>query len=119
MIEEAEKFKDDDERMRKQVEAKNKLESYCYYVKQSVIDDAKMGESLGDNKEEMSNRIEETLQWLEETHETEEIEAKQKELESYLSPLIQQAYQSNMPQEASVPETSQEAQPQPKVEEVD
>jgi L1 cell adhesion molecule like protein len=118
MVEEAEKFKQEDEKLRQQVEAKNKLESYCYQVKQTVIDEPKMKDALGDKREMMAQRVEEVLQWLEEPHETEELESRLKELESEFMPLIQQAYQSNIP---SQPETQTEgqAQPQPKVDEVD
>jgi L1 cell adhesion molecule like protein len=116
MVEEAEKFKQEDEKLRQQVEAKNKLESYCYQVKQTVIDEPKMKDALGDKREMMSKKVEDTLHWLEETHETEELEARLKELESEFMPLIQQAYQSNMPTQ---PEAEGQAQPQPKVDEVD
>ena len=39
LIKDAEKYKDADEKIRKRVEAKNALESYCVSVKHSLSDD--------------------------------------------------------------------------------
>ena len=103
MVEEAEKFKADDEKVRLRVEAKNKLENYCYKVKSTVLGEEKMKTALGSDVETVEKTIEETLRWLEEnTNVTvEEFEAKQKSVESTLMPLIQKAYQANVPTGAS------------------
>ena len=37
MVEEAEKFKEDDEKAMAKIESKNKLENYCYSKKHNVI----------------------------------------------------------------------------------
>jgi len=116
MIAEAEKFKQDDEKVRERVEAKNKLEGYCYQVKQTVLENEKMAESLGEKKEELSKKLDDTLMWLEKEHEKEEIEAKQKELESEFMPILQQAYQSSMPTDT---EQMPQASSEPVVDEVD
>merc|ERR1712121_608240 len=39
MVNEAEKFKDEDEKMKERIQSKNGLESYAYNMKQSVEDD--------------------------------------------------------------------------------
>jgi len=101
MIAEAEEFKKDDEQVREKVEAKNKLEGYCYQVKQTVLDNEKMSESLGDKKEALSKKLDETLVWLEEEHEKDEYEAKQKELEGEFMPALQSAMASSMPGDSS------------------
>lgn len=125
MIAEAEKFKEDDEKIREKVETKNKLEGYCYQVKQTVLDNEKMAESLGDKKDELSKKLDETLSWLEEDHTKEELEDKQKELEGEFMPILQQAYQGTMPtQGADAMPTANEdangsAKSEPVVEEVD
>ena len=100
MVKEAEQFKDDDDIIRQRVEAKNKLEHYCYNVKATVIDDQKMKASLGSDVATVESTIETTLKWIEEnTNESASVfEAKQKEVEGILMPLISKAYQSNMPQ---------------------
>ena len=111
MVEEAEKFKVDDEQIRKKVEVKNQLESYCYQMKSTVIDEEKMSSALGDKKEELSKDIDDTLLWLEEEHSVEELEAKQKELQDKFTPILTQAYQQNMPEQGEsgvMPETTSE-----------
>merc|ERR1712224_856552 len=39
LVKEAEKYKDEDEAIRKKVEAKNNLEGYCFQVKNSLNDE--------------------------------------------------------------------------------
>ena len=118
MVKEAEQFKAEDEAVARRVEAKNKLEGYVYNVKSSMLGDAKMKTSLGSDAETVEQTVEETIKWLEENTErlAEEYEEKQKEVEGVLMPLIQKAYQSNMPTgpTGSVPEEKG-----PTVEEVD
>jgi L1 cell adhesion molecule like protein len=120
MVEEAEKFKADDEQIRKKIEAKNSLESYCYHVKKTVLEEEKMSESLGENKEVLSKEIEETIEWLDDEHSLEEYESKKKELEDKFMPILQQAYQQAVPQEGmSQDETNDEVPKGPVVDEVD
>ena len=97
MVAEAEKFKDDDNKVKERVEAKNKLEGYCFSVRSSMIEDKKMKDALGSDADMVEKTINDTLSWLEGSHEKEEYENKQKEVEGQLMPLIQKAYQANMP----------------------
>ncbi len=109
MVADAEKFKDEDNKMKAKVEAKNKLESYCLSVRSTMLEDAKMKEALGSNVEQVETTIKSCLEWLEGDHSIEEYETKQKEVESVLMPLIQQAYQKNAPaQSGSMPSESTE-----------
>lgn len=97
MLKEAEKFKEEDERIALRIEAKNKLESYVYNVKSSVLQEEKMKSSLGDDASLVESTVEETLKWLEETQDrtAEDYSNKQKEVEGVLMPLVQKAYQAN------------------------
>jgi L1 cell adhesion molecule like protein len=97
MVQEAEKYKAEDEKLKQRVEAKNKLEGYCFSVRSSMLDDEKMKSALGTDAETVETTVKTTLEWLEGDHTTEEYESKQKEVEAVLMPLIQKAYQSNMP----------------------
>ncbi len=97
MVAEAEKFKDDDNKVKERIEAKNKLEGYCFSVRSSMLEEKKMKDALGGDAEVVEKTINECLAWLEESHEKEEYEAKQKEVEGLLMPLIQKAYQTNAP----------------------
>jgi len=114
MVQEAEKFKADDDIVVKRVEAKNKLEGYVYNIKSSVLTEDKMKKALGDDLATVEKTVEETIKWSDEnqTVDTQDYEDKQKEVEAVLMPLIQKAYQSNMPAQ-EVPA------PGPKIEEVD
>jgi L1 cell adhesion molecule like protein len=122
MINDADKFKNDDEAAHKRVEAKNKLENYVYNIKSTVLGEEKMKKSLGDDFDKVNDTVEETIKWLEQnsTAKTEEFEVKQKEVEDILMPLVQKAYQGNMP-----PTPTGDIQPpvdipkEPTVEEVD
>jgi hypothetical protein len=49
MIKEAEQFKDDDDKIAKHIEAKNKLESYCLNVQNTVLNDSKMKSALSED----------------------------------------------------------------------
>jgi heat shock protein 1/8 len=99
MVKEAEKYKDDDDKVRLRIEAKNKLEHYCYNVKTTVLDDEKMKSAVGDDYDTIKETVDETLKWVEENvnGSTEDFESKYKEVESKLMPLVAKAYQSNMP----------------------
>lgn len=99
MVKEAEKFKDDDEKIKQRVEAKNKLENYCYNVKSTVLGDEKMKTALGSDLSTVETTVDEALKWLEQNGDAskEEMESKYKEVESKLMPLIAKAYQANAP----------------------
>lgn len=98
MVSEAEKFKSDDDIVKNRVEAKNKLENYCYNTKSTMLNDEKMKSALGDDYSTVETTINTTLKWLEDNNHLtmEEYEMKLKEVETLLMPLIQKAYQSNM-----------------------
>jgi len=125
MVEEAEKFKDEDEKMLKRVEARNKLENYCFSVRSTVLNDEKMKSALGEDAETVDKQTQEALDWLDESDErtTEEYETRYQELEKVLMPLVQKAYQSTVPtsEEQEAPQESVPEEPStgPKVEEVD
>ena len=108
MVKEAEQFKDDDDKIKQQVEAKNKLEHYCYNVKSTVLSDQKMKAGLGSDAETVEKTVDSTLKWLEEnTNESAQVyEDKLKEVEGVLMPLIAKAYQSNVPQQSETSATS-------------
>ena len=99
MIKEAEQYKEQDDMLKEKVEAKNKLESYLYSLRSSMLSDDKMKESLGEDAELVDKTSQEGLDWLEKDEERtkEDYDNKQKEIEGVLGPIIQKAYQANMP----------------------
>ena len=105
MVQEAEKFKEEDEKNAAKIEAKSKLENYCYSLKNSVNDEKLQDKISSEDKETITNNIEETLKWLDE-HQSEEVESydtKQKELESVCSPIMMKIYQQTAPQSGGMP----------------
>jgi len=114
MVADAEKFKEEDDKAQKKVQAKNNLENYIYNIKSTVLNEEKMKSSLGSDYDTVNKQVEDTIKWLDDNKSasTEEFEAKHKEVEAILMPLVQKAYQANMP---PVPEE----QTEPKIDEVD
>ena len=100
MVQDAERFKDDDERMLKRVESKNKLENYCYSIKSTVLGEEKMKTALGDDAELVESTITETLKWLDDSSEAtaEDFDTKHKQVEEVLAPLVAKAYKAGMPE---------------------
>jgi L1 cell adhesion molecule like protein len=96
MVNEAEKFKGEDEQQRERVSAKNALESYAYNMKQT-IDDEKLKDKISEeDRKKITEKCDETISWLDnnQTAEKDEFEHHQKELEAVCNPIITKLYQS-------------------------
>ena len=94
MVNEAERFKEEDEKQRRKVAARNQLESYIFNVKQAV-------ENAGDklqqgDKDTISKICSETLTWLDSNSlaDTDEFEFKLKEVQKSCSPIMSKLHQS-------------------------
>jgi heat shock protein 1/8 len=122
VAEAAEHEKEDKERM-ETVEAKNGLESYLYNARNS-FNDEKVKEKLGEDAKKGEEMAQEFINWLD-NHTDEDKEtykAKMKEAEESLKPLLMKLYASEAPQgdgEGNLPGMHGQADPGPKVEEVD
>lgn len=95
-IEEAERFKKEDEEIKKKVQAKNELENFAYSLR-NMLDDEKMKSVISDeDKEKVNKAITETIDWVDNNPnaELEEFEHKKKELEDLWKPIITNAYQA-------------------------
>lgn len=89
MIADAEKFKEEDNRSRERVDAKNELENYLFTMKNTVNNaEMKMQE---EDKKKINDLIQEKLSWLETntTASTEEFRDVKKEVEDVISPILQ------------------------------
>ena len=96
MINEAEKFSDEDQKVKERVEAKNELESYAYSLKNQINDKEKLGAKLSDSdKETIEEAVDEKIKWLESNAEAEvgDLKEKKKELEEVVQPIISKLYQ--------------------------
>jgi len=97
MVREAEQYKAEDEANRKRIEAKNQLENYAYSIRNTVDDPKTGGKIPEEDKTVMKEACDEAIKWLEghDSAETEEYEAKKKELEAKIQPLLQKMYAAN------------------------
>jgi len=96
MVQEAEKYKNEDEGQRERISAKNGLESYCFNMKQTVEDEKLQDKLTEDDKKKILDKCNETLAWLDSNQaaEKEEFEEHQKEVEKICAPIITKLYQS-------------------------
>merc|ERR1719289_399149 len=100
MINDAEKFADEDAKLKGKVEARNELESYAYSLKNQLSDKEKLGGKLSDEeKEKIEEVVNEKIAWLEENAEAdaEEMKAQKKEMEEIVQPIIAKLYQGGAP----------------------
>merc|ERR1712027_27451 len=94
MVADAEKFKDEDEKQKDRIAAKNGLESYIFNLKSS-LDNEEVKSKL--SKEEISaaqSALDAALKWMDANQlaEKEEFEDKQKELETMSKPIMSKIY---------------------------
>ena len=90
MVKEAEQFKEQDNEMKLNIEAKNSLENYIYSVKSSILDE-KVASALSDqDKITINTTVEETLKWLSDNTSVgkEAYEKKKDEVEGTLMPIM-------------------------------
>ena len=91
MVNDAEKFADEDAQLKDRVEAKNSLEGYAYSIKTQVNDKEKLGGKLDESeKETVLEAVEEAISFVEKNvgATAEELKSQQKELESKVQPII-------------------------------
>jgi L1 cell adhesion molecule like protein len=94
IVEDAEKYKSEDEVKRKTIQAKNDLESFSYQMR-NTLDDAKFKDLIkAEDKEKVGKAVKEAQEWVDNNPnaELEEYEAKKKELEDMWKPIITAAY---------------------------
>lgn len=119
----AEKYKKDDELQKDRITAKNALESYCFNMKQTVEDDKVASKVSADDKKKVVEACDETLKWLDnnQTAEKDEFDHKQKDLEKVCAPVVTKLYSEagGMPGGAPNSGASAGSGAGPKIEEVD
>jgi len=95
LVKEAEKFKDEDNKVKDRIEAKNSLEQYGYQVRQTIKDEKLKDKFSEDEKKQIENKVDEVLKWVNDNPAAskEEYDAKQKEIEAIFNPIMQKIYQ--------------------------
>merc|ERR1712087_456138 len=96
MVQEAEKFRTEDETNRAKVEAKNGLENYCFTMRNTLQEEKLQDKFEAGDKDKIEKAVQETLDWLDKNQlaEKDEFEGKQKELEGVVNPIMMKVYQA-------------------------
>merc|ERR1711892_1096435 len=99
MVNDAEKFKADDDKQKEVIAAKNGLESYCFNMKQTIEDEKVKDKISGSEIKVINDKCDDTIKWLDANQlaEVEEFNDKQKELEGICNPIITKLYQQGGP----------------------
>merc|ERR1711968_134582 len=94
MVQEAEKYKTEDEEHKKKIDAKNGLENYAYNMRNSMNDENVGGKLDAEDKKTIEAKVEEVITWLDgnQTAEVDEFEDKLKEIEGVCNPIISKMY---------------------------
>lgn len=121
MVEEAQKFSEEDKKNKARLDARNEIENYVYNVRNSCNGEefkAKLGE---ETHKQIIDVVNETIQWLDEDeYQTEEYKEKQKEVEAKIQPLMMKAYQGTGDgPDMQMPKPSNSNTSEPTVDDVD
>jgi L1 cell adhesion molecule like protein len=94
MVREAEKFSDEDKKLKEKVEAKNHLESFAYQMKSTLKEENIQSQLTDEEKKKINDAIDSALGFSEANPEAgkEEYETKKKELEDIIQPIMTRLY---------------------------
>ncbi|KAI1341209.1 heat shock protein 70 family [Xylariaceae sp. FL0016] len=96
MVEEAEKYAEEDKATRERIEARNGLENYAFNLKNQVNDEEGMGGKIDeDDKETILEAVKETTDWLEENAaeaSAEDFEEQKEKLSNVAYPITSKMY---------------------------
>lgn len=94
MEEEAKKWEKEDKKALARVEARNKLESFAYQMKNTLEDENMKDKFEDDDKAKVTEKSKEVIDWLDANNsaELDEIEEQMKQAEAVWNPIIQRVY---------------------------
>ena len=124
MVQEAEKYKEEDDKERDRIQAKNSLESYTYQVKSSVTDEKLSNKLSEEDKKTVIEKCQQVINWLDnnQTAEKDEYEYQQNELQKVASPIMTKLHGFGANASSAEMPDSQQKKPRsdgPTIEEVD
>ncbi|CAJ0747835.1 11351_t:CDS:2 [Entrophospora sp. SA101] len=95
-VSDAEKYREEDEKVAQKITARNGLESYAYNLRNTLQDEKIAGKLDPDDKKKLEDAIQESITWLDNNQEAEkdEYEHKQKSLEEIANPIMMKLYGS-------------------------
>jgi len=120
MVNDAEKYKGDDDAQRERIESKNALESYAFNLKSSLENDNVKNKISEQDRAKVCDKCKEVLDWIDsnQTAEKDEFEYQRQELESLAGPIVKNLY-SNGDGNPRANSTSAAPADGPTIEEVD
>jgi L1 cell adhesion molecule like protein len=95
MVSEAERYKEEDEKHKKKIDARNGFENYVYSVKNSTSEPGLKGKLTDGDRATIEDACKTALDWLETAGAgtgAEEYEAEQKKLEGIVTPIVSKLY---------------------------
>lgn len=96
MVEEAEKYADEDKATRERIESRNGLENYAFSLKNQVNDDEGLGGKIDeDDKEALMEAVKEAVDWMEENAQeatAEEFDEQKQKLSDVAYPITSKLY---------------------------
>merc|ERR1712107_801598 len=122
MVNDAEKFKNEDEAQNERISAKNGLESYIFNMKSTLYQDQIKTKLSDSDLTEAKKELDSTLDWLgrNQLGENEEYLEKQKELESSLKKVVEKIYSNGGEQQSTgCGQQARQGAQEPTIEEVD
>ncbi|CAG0905191.1 unnamed protein product [Darwinula stevensoni] len=117
MLNEAEKYKDEDDKQRERINSRNQLEGYVFSVKQAAEE---AGDKLSESdKKELASKCEDVLRWVDNNQlaDKDEYERKLKDLQKDCTPFMMKIHQA--PGSGSTGENRSKSAGGPTIEEVD
>jgi L1 cell adhesion molecule like protein len=99
MEEEAKKWEEEDKKALARVEARNKLESFAYQMKNALDDSNLKDKFTEDERKKVTDKANEVIHWLDANNsaELDELEEQMKQTEQLWNPIIQRVYSSSVP----------------------
>jgi len=97
MINDAEKYKEEDDKQRERIEAKNSLESYAFNLKSSIENDSVKSKISEEDRTKICDKCKDVLDWLDsnQTAEKEEFDYQRKELEDIATPIMRNVHSNS------------------------
>jgi L1 cell adhesion molecule like protein len=119
MLQNAEKFKEEDRKNAERIEARNSLESYLYNLKNTIVE-SKEVKMPTDDKEKINKIVNDGISWLDNNQmaSKEEYDSQREDIEKVVNPIMSQMYQ-NMTGDSKIPTGNMPNSTEPVVEEVD
>jgi heat shock protein 1/8 len=95
MVRDAEKYKDEDDKQKERISAKNSLESYAFNMKSTMEDEKLKDKISAEDKQKVLDKCNEVVRWIDSNQlaEKEEFDHQLKDLEKLCMPIVTKLYQ--------------------------